>query len=308
MIHDLLVALMGLVRKLFTEYSTQVVIGLVGVLVLMRVVLEFAPGRSAWARLVMWFWHPAVRADWGGPLPEDPARGVRRPSKPVPAASTLDYDEIRSLTLQNMNSTLVALALVFFVIRPYVIQAFYIPSSSMEPTLMGSGSGRQDRVLVNKYLFYFRPPRTGDIVVFHAPPAAMQQPGQPRQDYIKRVIGTPGDIVEVKEHRAYVNGLKLDEPYLGDLPPGPFPGSSDPVGNPAYYGPVQVPPRCYLMMGDNRTNSHDSRRWGHWDDSGMERRFVHKPFVKREDILGKAMCVFWPILEFDRHPFRIHLV
>lgn len=287
-----------MIRKLFTEYSTQLVIGLVAVLVAMRLVLARVKPDSPTARFILWFWHPDVRAD----RPAEPVARTRRHAPVPPEREPVDYPHIWSITLQNMDSTLLALALVFFVIRPFVIQAFYIPSSSMEPTLYGSPGGRQDRVLVNKYLYRFRPPRRGDIIVFHAPPAALVD-GR-KQDYIKRVIGVPGDVVEVKNHRPIINGLTLQEPYIESYPEGPFYGLGDGRGNPANFGPVTVPPHCYLVMGDNRGNSHDSRLWGHWEGFGEDRHFVHEPFVPERNILGKAMCVFWPIVELEPNPGR----
>jgi signal peptidase I len=230
--------------SLWTERSTQIVLVLVGVLVVMRLVLLLAPADSAAARLVLWFWHPDARGE--GPLD----------------------NSIHPLTVQNMDSTLLALLVVFCVVRPCVLQAFYIPSQSMEPTLWGSPEGRKDRVLVNKYIYWLRAPRRGEILVFHAPLNATD--GQ-KQDFIKRLIGLPGDVVEVHNHHAFINGQPLYEPYLNHFGGG--------LSTYSEFGPVTVPQGQYFMMGDNRGNSKDSRWWG---------------CLPAENVLGKAMCVFWP--------------
>lgn len=265
-------------RKLFTEQSTLLVGGLVAVLVLMRIVLAMVRPGTGLARFILWFWHTDARHR----SPEDLATPAGR-EREAERQDKLYHD-----TLLNMDGTLVALALVFFVIRPFVVQAFFIPSSSMEPTLMGD-SHRQDRVLVNKYLYHLRPPKRQEIVVFHAPPAALMDPSQ-KQDFIKRLIGVPGDVVEVRGNRAIINGVPLDEPYLPPDALNERPFLFDDAGDPSDFGPVTVPPGKYLMMGDNRNNSHDSRRWGRYQND----TFVHEPFVDADRVLGKAMCVFWP--------------
>ena len=236
----------------WTERSTQVVLALIGVLVAMRVVLGLVPARSPVGRFILYFWH----AD---------ARRFDQPLNP----------ELHKLTLQNMDSTLLALGVVFLVVRPFVLQAFYIPSASMEPTLYGRADGRKDRVLVNKYVYWLREPRRGDILVFRAPEKA--SPNHP-EDYIKRLIGLPGDTVEVRGHYAWINGKPLDEPYAAMKTQH---GLSD-------FGPVTVPPGNYFMMGDHRDASSDSRYWG---------------FLPRGNVLGKAMCVFWPAIWPPLPPF-----
>jgi signal peptidase I len=168
-----------------------------------------------------------------------------------------------------------ALALL---LKTFVVQAFYIPSGSMEPTLMPG-----DRVLVEKVLYQ---PARGDIIVFEDP-----QPGnepdrglvggflhwlsqglgfsQPvDEDFIKRVIGLPGDSVELRHGRLYVNGDRVAQPYLGGQP------------DLRDYGPVKVPPGTLFVLGDNRLNSNDSR-------FGLG-------FVPRNRVIGKAFVRIWP--------------
>lgn len=159
-----------------------------------------------------------------------------------------------------VESALVAIALVFLLIRPFIVQAFYIPSGSMEPTLK-----ERDQILVNKFIYRFTKPQHGDIVVFKSP-----QHADPRQvDYIKRLIGVPGDTIEVREGIVYRNGKALNEPFL--LEPGDIRYDM---------GPVTVEKGMLFVMGDNRNDSNDSHRWGQLD---------------RNRVLGKAMVKFWPI-------------
>ena len=164
------------------------------------------------------------------------------------------------------ESALMAIALVYLLIRPFIVQAFFIPSGSMRPTLL-----EQDHILVNKFIYRFTEPKRGDIIVFKAPPQA-----DPRQvDYIKRLIGVPGDVIEVKDGVVYRNGKPLDEPYL--LEPGEI----------GYeFGPVKVEKGTFLVMGDNRNDSNDSTKWG---------------LLDRNRVMGKAMVTFWPLGRIGVH-------
>lgn len=145
-------------------------------------------------------------------------------------------------------------------IRHFVAEARYIPSGSMEPTLQIN-----DRLVVEKVSYYFNPPERGDIVVFW-PPEQLTQPGQRRDAFIKRIIGLPGDVVEVREGKVLVNGEPLQEEYI-KAPPD------------YEWGPEAVPDESYLVLGDNRNSSYDSHSWG---------------FVPAENLIGKAMVRFWP--------------
>lgn len=269
-------------RDLFTEHSTVLVGGIVAVLLLMRIILPLLRPGSGSARAIIWFWHPEGRA-----LVQRRLFG-RRTKEQIAADDALEV-ELFDNTLSNMNSTLAALALVFFVIRPFVVQAFFIPTASMYPTLWGDQAGvysqahRQDRVLVNRYVYHLREPRRQEIIVFRAPPAAgpSQRPGKP-DDFIKRLIALPGDTIEVRANRAFVNGQPLNEPYINLE-------SANSGGPGANFGPVTLPPGKYFVMGDNRGNSLDSRLWVD-PVTGQS-----APFISRRDILGKAMCVFWPL-------------
>ncbi|MEP6973580.1 MAG: signal peptidase I [Actinomycetota bacterium] len=179
---------------------------------------------------------------------------------------------------------LVLMAFVLaLIIRTFLFQAFYIPSPSMERTLITG-----DRVLVNKVPYYFHDPRRGDIIVFSNPnPEATPSRGlvggflhwlfqglgfqQPEnEDFIKRVIGLPGDVVEGKHGSVYVNGVKLNEPYLTQNTQ-PFPAKTVPAGK-------------LFVMGDNRGNSLDSR-------FGLG-------YVPIDNVIGKAFVKIWPPSRF----------
>jgi signal peptidase I len=152
---------------------------------------------------------------------------------------------------------LISFALVFGFVRPFVVEAFYIPSQSMVPTLKV-----QDRVLVNKFIYRFSEPERRDIVVFQS----VEGGGE---DLIKRVVGLPGDEIAVRGGRLFVNGEPQTEPYVNKK----FPDRST-------FAPTRVPKGHYFMMGDNRANSRDSRFFGP---------------VPEKNIEGEAFLRFWPL-------------
>jgi len=210
----------------------------------------------------------------------------------------------RAGLLEFADSVLIALLLVFCILRPFVIQAFFIPSGSMENTLLVN-----DRILVNKFIYFFREPQHGDIAVFRAPRQA--DPG--RKDFIKRVMGLPGDRLSVREGKVYRNGQPLGESYIKEPPMYNWPviGRDDFApgvlltrenggrewegimedGLPGRVGEVLVPPNSVVMMGDNRNDSNDSTKW---HDSAMGEG-LSSPFVPRENVLGQAKLIFWPV-------------
>ena len=152
---------------------------------------------------------------------------------------------------------LVSFVLVFGFVRPVVAAPFYVGSESMVPTLKV-----WDRILINKLAYEVGEPERGDIALFEN-----QEGGE--EPLIKRVVGLPGDTVEVREGRLLLNGEPQREPYL----------NRSPRGRQAPYGPTRVPEDHYFMMGDNRTRSHDSRFFGP---------------VPEEDLIGEALLRFWP--------------
>jgi signal peptidase I len=224
----------------------------------------------------------------------------------------------RSFMVELLDSGLIAFVLVFLLIRPFVVQAFYIPSGSMKPTLMGpftsahdpddgltrTGifSRQGDRILVNKFIYRLNPPQRGDIIVFRAPPQAVLT-GE-KKDFVKRLIGLPGDTVKIKKgDGVYINGEHLQDPPGVPLPNYDWPdwaagqyGISDEDG-------YQVPDDCYFVLGDNRNSSMDSHKWRHAATGEPQ------PAVESWRVLGKAMVVFWPPprvgLAGDNHQVRM---
>ena len=187
----------------------------------------------------------------------------------------------KSTAREYFESICVAVILALFV-RTFVVQAFKIPTGSMEKNLLIG-----DHLLVNKFVFAptmtslermllpIDPIRRGDIIVF-------KYPEDPERDFIKRVIGLPGETIELRNKKVYINGMPLDEPYVQYL----F-TPSDEEGPFEYdvrmqYAPVTVPDGHYFMMGDNRDNSQDSRYWG---------------FLPAEYIKGKALFVYFSFSE-----------
>jgi signal peptidase I len=186
----------------------------------------------------------------------------------------------KSTAREYFESIVIAVILALF-IRTFVVQAFKIPTGSMENNLLIG-----DHLLVNK--FVFGPSATalermllpigtihrGDVIVF-------KYPEEPDRDFIKRVIGLPGETLELKAKKIYINGMPLDEPYVHFLEP-PSTGTDihevTSIDVRERYGPVTVPPNQYFVMGDNRDNSQDSRYWG---------------FLQRDYIKGKALLIYW---------------
>jgi len=163
---------------------------------------------------------------------------------------------------EYFKSIIIALAIALF-IRAFIVQAFRIPSGSMIPTLLVG-----DHILVNKLIYRFRDPKRLEVVVF-------KFPLDPKKDYIKRVIGLPGDKVVINNKAVYVNGMCLKEPYVRHSDSRIIPSQIQPRDN---YGPIVVPADSYFVLGDNRDSSFDSRYWG---------------FVPRKAIIGKAMIIYF---------------
>jgi signal peptidase I len=171
--------------------------------------------------------------------------------------------------LRDIALTL-ALAIVIFLGLQFTVQSFVIVEHCMEP-----GFHEGERILVNKVVYHFAEPKRGDVIILHPPIA-------PEAVYIKRIIAIPGDSVSVKNGAVYVNGTKLDEPY---------------VQNPAAYtlAEMKVPDNEYFVLGDNRNVANDSHRG--WT-------------LPRENIVGKAWFSFWPPDEWglvDNYPLAEQL-
>lgn len=180
----------------------------------------------------------------------------------------------KSLVREYVEAILVAVVLAFF-IRTFVVQAFKIPSGSMQPTLLIG-----DHILVNKFIYGMRLPFTNKTIIPVADPKrndimVFKFPQDMDKDFIKRVIGLPGDKVEVRDKKIFINDAPLDDLYGTYLDSASMPAGIRPRDN---MGPVTVPPHSLFVMGDNRDQSYDSRFWG----------FVDFSMVK-----GKAFMVYW---------------
>lgn len=163
--------------------------------------------------------------------------------------------------LDLLQAVIIALALAI-AIRLFLFEPFVIPSGSMEPTLQPG-----DRIIVSKLSYRFSQPKREEIIVFRYPP-------NPRLVYIKRLVAVGGDTLKIENNRLYINGKPVPEPYL-------------PRGTNMHdFGPVEIPPGNYFVLGDNRSNSEDSRVWG---------------LLPEENVVGKAVLLFWP-------PGRVRLI
>jgi signal peptidase I len=182
--------------------------------------------------------------------------------------------------------TIVFAVLIVLALKAWIVNPYRIPSASMEPTLHcarpgdGCEASSSDRVLANRFIYHFRDPKRKEIVVFNAPEraAVVCEKGV----YVKRIIGLPGDRWEEKDGYVYIDGKRLDEPYvkpdrrdheslqLSDILPGA----------------TVIPKDRYLMMGDNRSQSCDSRRWG---------------LVSRSALIGEVFLTYWPLNRIATH-------
>ncbi len=169
--------------------------------------------------------------------------------------------------LREYAEALIIAVLLALVIRTFVVQAFKIPSGSMLPTLQIG-----DHILVNKFIYSFASLKRGDIIVF-------KFPQDETRDFIKRVIGLPGETLEIRGRQVLINGVPLSEPYAVTSD-GPFARA----GDRDRLGPLVIPPGKLFMMGDNRDHSMDSRVWG---------------FLDIQKVKGKAFVVYFSIRSED---------
>jgi signal peptidase I len=150
--------------------------------------------------------------------------------------------------------------LLALLIRGFIFEPMIVPTGSMIHTIE-----IDDRILVNKFIYRFQDPKYSDIVVF-------KYPDNPKETFVKRLIGMGGDVIEIKEGKLYRNNSLVEEPYLMEKMIGDF-------------GPYRVPEGHYFMMGDNRNNSKDSRFW-------------ETKYVSRNSVVGKATNRIWPLDRF----------
>ena len=178
--------------------------------------------------------------------------------------------------------TIVGAVAIVLAIKAWVVNPYRIPSSSMEPTLhcaqpaQGCEASTSDRVLACRFCYHLRAPRRGDIVVFKTPSLAKQECGS-EGTFVKRLIGLPGDVWEERSGYVYIDGQKLNEPYIkSDRRDDRTMGLSDLPPRNTY---TRIPHGMYLMMGDNRRSSCDSRVWG---------------LVPRKNLIGNVFATYWP--------------
>ena len=177
--------------------------------------------------------------------------------------------------IRDYAEAIIIALLLALVIRAFVIQAFKIPSGSMKPTLLVG-----DHILVNKFIYGVRLPYWNDELLHISQPkrqdiVVFRYPVDPSKDFIKRVIGLPGDTVKIQDKQVLVNDHPLSEPYAVYSDNRILPASAGPRDN---MGPIEVPPRSLFVMGDNRDESYDSRFW---------------KFVDMADLRGKAFVIYW---------------
>ena len=194
-----------------------------------------------------------------------------------------DQPKKKSGLRENIEAIIIAVILALF-IRTFVIQAFKIPSGSMKETLQIG-----DHILVNKFIYGvkmpftmatiipFKDPERGDIVVF-------KFPEDPKKDFIKRVVGVAGDVVEVVDKQVYVNHKLLNHDHGIHTDGMTYSSGVQPRDN---FGPVVVPEHSLFVMGDNRDHSYDSRFWG---------------FVDLKAVKGKALIIYW---SWDKERFGV---
>ncbi len=206
------------------------------------------------------------------PEPQQPQRRSRNPvdrlTQGLPHGLRVTIDWI---------VTIVGAVAIVLAIKAYIVNPYRIPSSSMEPTLhcakpaTGCEARFSDRVLANRLIYRVRDPKRGEIIVFETPPAAQARCGA-GGTFVKRLIGLPGETLELRSEAGlsyvYINGKKLDEPYIGK-------DRRDSRGPETF----SVPNGQYFMMGDNRSQSCDSREWG---------------TVPRDNLIGKVFATYWP--------------
>jgi signal peptidase I len=186
---------------------------------------------------------------------------------PHPDSRKLRRKKKRSGTSMVLESIAIIIGaiLIAVLMQSFIVKPFQIPSESMQPTIEPG-----DRILVNRLAYRFGDVEQGDIIVF-------ESPQDPETDFVKRVIAVGGDTIEIDNHMVIVNGEALSEDYIG-----PWLNPNEPI-----FAQRTVPDGFVFVMGDNRDNSDDGRRWA-------------DPFLNEEKIVGKAGAVYWPLSRLQR--------
>ncbi len=172
------------------------------------------------------------------------------------SSQTKQKKTVKEEVWEWIKSLVIAFVLAMF-IRTFFFQAFKIPSSSMYPTLQVG-----DHLIANKLVYRFREPRRGEVIIFRFPDAT-------HRDFVKRLVGLPGERVYIANGKVYINGVEVTDPRI----------RSRYYFNDEGMPEKTVPPDSYFVLGDNSANSFDSRYWG---------------FVPRKDVLGEALFIYWP--------------
>jgi signal peptidase I len=219
---------------------------------------------------------PARRAEYDATLQVEDGQAVH-----VPAPRPQSRNPLDRLTAGMPRGwriaidwavTIIGAVAIVLAVKAWIVNPYRIPSSSMEPTLHcarpGSGclARFSDRVLANRFIYHFRSPHRGDIIVFQTPPAAAQKCGS-GGTFVKRLIGLPGETVTERNGIIFIDGRRLVEPYVQQS------------RRDSQYGKWKVPAGDYFFMGDNRIQSCDSREWGS---------------VPRKNLIGEVFFVYWP--------------
>lgn len=165
---------------------------------------------------------------------------------------------LRRIILKIIKNEIVLAIIIALLIKAFVLDSRYVPSESMHPTLQVN-----DRLLVYKLAYVFSDPERGDIVVFSPPPSVAEG-----HDYVKRIIGLPGEEVKVQNNQVYIDSEPLEEDYINEPPE-------------YKYGPKEIPEDHILVLGDNRNESYDGHLWEEW--------------VATDSIKGKAFVRYWPL-------------
>lgn len=181
----------------------------------------------------------------------------------APSPEDIETHQPTELVVREIVETLLLMFFMFWLVNS-VIGRYRIDGSSMTPTLEDS-----QYLIINNLAYYLNEPERGDIIVFHHPKSDI--------NLIKRVIGLPGDTVEITNQAVTVNGVPLDEPYIKELP--------------RYNGRWTVPVGEYFVLGDNRNNSSDSHTW---------------LFLPKENIIGKAVIIYWPPQDWEAVPHHVY--
>lgn len=178
----------------------------------------------------------------------------------------LEHDKVekKESFIKDFLLPLVVAVGIVLLLRFFIFGMYYIPSGSMIPTLQ-----LNNQVMVTKYSYWRAEPERGDIIVFKYP---VHDPStEKEEDFVKRLIGLPGETLEIHDNQVFINGKPIDEPYVADDTDMPD------------FGPYEIPEGHYFMMGDNRNHSNDSRYWG---------------TVPRKDLIGKARIIYWPFRDW----------